>query len=57
MASGHAATPNSECSQTVSAASEASQATVPEQLRRLTNGAGHVDASNDNKIVTAKPGV
>ena len=54
MASGHAATPNSECDMIVNAATQRSQSTVPSQLAKLLNGAGNTDSSQMTKIVSGK---
>ena len=48
----HDCTPNSECGETVSPSSQASQATVPSSLQKLMNGAGNTNSSEETKIVS-----
>lgn len=58
MSAGHAATPNSEVSATVTPGSQNSTTTVPSQIGRGENGATpSPDASEVTKIVKASPGV
>lgn len=54
---GHAATPNSEVSQTVSPGSQNATSTVPERLKGQSNGAGGQNNTEATKIVKTSPGV
>lgn len=56
MGDSHAATPNSEVSGTVTPGSQNATSTVPEQLKRTSNGAGG-NHTEETKIVKTSPGV